>query len=106
MRRSARAGNIGWTVSGQVGDFTGPAGSTIDGSSLTWAPAIADRGNVPSITPGAPVVPGDGNGLKESRTLATGIGPGTADAGAGLDFDAPTSTPPGTYTAVLTLTVI
>ncbi|WUD75599.1 phosphate ABC transporter substrate-binding protein PstS [Streptomyces sp. NBC_00510] len=101
-----RSGNIGWTVSGQVGDFTGPTGSTIDGSSLTWAPAIADRGNVPSITPGAPVVPGDGNGLKESRTLATGIGPGTADAGAGLDFDAPTSTPPGTYTAVLTLTVI
>ncbi|MFE0633185.1 phosphate ABC transporter substrate-binding protein PstS [Streptomyces sp. NPDC058864] len=101
-----RLGNVGWTASGRVGDFTGPAGSVIDGSSLTWAPAIVDPGNVPSVTPGAPVVRGDGNGLKESRTLATGIGPGTADAGAGLDLDAPTSTPPGTYTAVLTLTVI
>ncbi|SNR81635.1 phosphate ABC transporter substrate-binding protein PstS [Actinacidiphila glaucinigra] len=101
-----RPGNIGWTASGQVGDFTGPAGSVIDGSSLTWAPTIVDRGNVPSLRPGAPVVRGDGYGLKEPRTLATGIGPGTADAGAGLDLDAPTSTPPGTYTAVLTLTVI
>ncbi|MFF3878167.1 phosphate ABC transporter substrate-binding protein PstS [Streptomyces sp. NPDC001978] len=101
-----RPGNIGWTASGQVGDFTGPAGSIIDGSSLTWAPAIVDRGNVQSVTAGALVVPGDGSGLKDARTLATGIGPGAADVGAGLDLDAPTSTPPGTYTAVLTLTVI
>ncbi|MGI5511613.1 phosphate ABC transporter substrate-binding protein PstS [Streptomyces sp. CA-106131] len=87
-----RPGNIGWTASGQVGDFTGPAGSIIDGSSLTWAPAIVDRGNVQSVTAGALVVPGDGSGLKDARTLATGIGPGVADVGAGLDLDAPTST--------------
>ncbi|MEU6653959.1 substrate-binding domain-containing protein [Streptomyces sp. NPDC046900] len=101
-----RPGNIGWTASGQVGDFTGPAGSIIDGSSLTWAPAIVDRGDVQSVTAGALVVPGDGRGLKDARTLATGIGPGVADVGTGLDLDAPTSTLPGTYTAVLTLTVI
>ncbi|MEU1618264.1 phosphate ABC transporter substrate-binding protein PstS [Streptomyces sp. NPDC005722] len=101
-----RPGNIDWTASGQVGDFRGQAGGVLDGSSLTWAPAIVDRGNVRSVTAGAPVAPGDGSGLKDVRTLASGVGPGTTDVGAGLDLDAPSSTPPGTYTAVLTLTVI
>ncbi|MGW1796071.1 substrate-binding domain-containing protein [Streptomyces sp. NPDC001984] len=101
-----RPGNIAWSASGQIGDFTGPAGSTIDASSLTWTPAVVDHGNVQTVTAGSPVVPGDGSGLKDPRTLATGIGPGSAVVGAGLDLDAPTSTTPGTYTAVLTLTVI
>ncbi|MFD3456748.1 substrate-binding domain-containing protein [Streptomyces sp. NPDC058691] len=101
-----RPGNIGWTATAQAGDFTDLAGDTIDASHLTWAPAVVDRGTAQSVTPGAPVVPGGGTGLKDVRTLATGTGPGTARVGARLDLDAPTSTPPGTYTAVLTLTVI
>jgi hypothetical protein len=101
-----RPGNIGWTASGQVGDFAGPAGSTIGAGSLTWVPAVVDRGDAQSVTAGPPVAPGSGSGLKDARTLATGTGPGTADVGARLDLDAPTSTSAGTYTAVLTVTVI
>lgn len=101
-----RPGNVGWTASGQVGDFTDSAGGTIDAAGLTWTPAVVDRGNVQAVTAGPLLAPGNGGGLKDPRTLATGIGPGTAGLGATLDLDAPTSTTPGTYTAVLTVTVI
>ncbi|MGW2933173.1 hypothetical protein ACWDA7_15205 [Streptomyces sp. NPDC001156] len=101
-----RPGNVGWTASGEVGDFTDSAGGTIDAASLTWTPAVVDRGNVRTVTAGAPLVPGNGGGLKDPRTLATGIGPGTTGLGATLDLDAPTSTTPGPYTTVLTVTVI
>ncbi|MFE0633013.1 hypothetical protein ACFW3D_39510 [Streptomyces sp. NPDC058864] len=102
----SRPGNIGWTASGQSGDFAGPAGTSIPASGLTWAPEIVDRGNVREVTAGPAVLPGDGEGLGRARTLATGAGPGTTDVGAGLDLDAPAGARPGTYTAVLTLTVI
>ncbi|MDX2708498.1 substrate-binding domain-containing protein [Streptomyces sp. PA03-6a] len=101
-----RPGSVGWTASGQAGDFAGPYGTGIPASSLTWAPEVVDAGNVRGVTAGPPVLPGDDGGLARARTLATGAGPGTADVGARLDLDAPTDTRPGTYTAVLTLTVI
>ncbi|MEU6345196.1 phosphate ABC transporter substrate-binding protein PstS [Streptomyces sp. NPDC046977] len=101
-----RPGNIGWTATAQAGDFTDPAGHTIDAGHLTWTPSVANRGNVHTVTAGDPIPLGDGTGLRDARTLATGTGPGTADLGAELHLDAPTTTLPGTYTAVLTLTVI
>ncbi|MFJ4849697.1 MULTISPECIES: phosphate ABC transporter substrate-binding protein PstS [unclassified Streptomyces] len=101
-----RPGNFGWTATAQAGDFTDPAGNTIDATHLTWTPSVADRGNVHTVTAGDPIPLGDGTGLADARTLATGTGPGTADLGAELNLDAPTTTVPGTYTAVLTLTVI
>ncbi|MFF3945119.1 hypothetical protein ACFYYN_09900 [Streptomyces sp. NPDC001902] len=75
-------------------------------SSLTWAPEVVDAGNVRGVTAGPPVLPGDDGGPGRARTPATGAGPGGADVGARLDLDAPTGTRPGTYMAVLTLTVI
>ncbi|MFJ4988455.1 phosphate ABC transporter substrate-binding protein PstS [Streptomyces sp. NPDC088732] len=101
-----RPGDIGWTVTAQAGDFADLAGNTIDANHLTWTPTVLNHGNVRTVTAGDRIAPGDGTGLKDIRTLATGVGPGTADLGAGLALDAPTSTPPGTYTAVLTLTLI
>jgi hypothetical protein len=67
----------------------------------------------PPISPAAGLSPGQpappGVGLAVSRTLASAAqndGLGTALLAADLSLSAPTSTPGGTYIAVLTLTVI
>ncbi|MFG2820016.1 substrate-binding domain-containing protein [Kitasatospora sp. NPDC048365] len=99
-----RAGNTAWTLSGQATDFTSPAGATIAARQLTWTPAVLAAGAHP-VT-GGPALPPGGGGLSTPRTLATGTGPGTARLGATLLLDVPTSTPAGTYRAVLTLTAI
>ena len=108
-----RSGNFGWTVSGQVSDFSGGA-SKINGANLGWVPSVVDHATAQVVTAGAAVVPANGvaagaassAGLKVSRTLAAGTGLGTAHLGASLSLKAPTSTLPGTYTATLTLTAI
>ena len=111
-----RAGNPGFTVNGQVTDFSsGP--NSINGYDLGWAPARIDSAVAQTITPGPVVNPASGLapgvtpadpalGLKTSRVLATGTGLGTTHLGATLTLKAPTSTPPGTYVATWTLTAI
>jgi Bacterial Ig-like domain (group 3) len=108
-----RAGNFGWSVSGQVSDFV--AGTQkINGANLGWTPSVIDHATAQVVTAGAAVAPANGvapdaassAGLKVSRTLATGTGLGTSHLGAGLSLQAPTSTLPGTYVATLTLTAI
>jgi hypothetical protein len=102
-----RLANPGWSANGQVGDFAG-AGS-IDGSGLGWRPTVDSSSSGQTVTAGAPVAAGVGDGLKASSTLGSapaGAGRGTAVLGAGLELKAPTTTPPGVYTATLTLTVI
>ncbi|WAL68358.1 Ig-like domain-containing protein [Amycolatopsis cynarae] len=114
-----RAGNPGWTVSGQVTDFSDGISHAINGANLGWTPAVLDKlatQNVsagPAANPAAALAPGApapaGAGLSAARTLATaasGGGNGTAHLGAGLALNVPTSTVAGTYTAVLTLTAI
>jgi hypothetical protein len=99
-----RAGAPGWTLSGQAGDFADGAGHTIDASSLGWFPHLIG-GMGPTVTAAPPIFRGTG-GLKAPRTLATATGLGTAQVGAELDLDAPTTTVAGTYVATLTITVI
>ncbi|MEN3358938.1 MAG: hypothetical protein V7637_2920 [Mycobacteriales bacterium] len=113
-----RAGNPGWTVSGQISDFTGPG--SINGANLGWTPAVADKAASQTVTAGSTVAAANGlapgatagdpaQGLKTARTLATaaaGAGLGTAHVSAGLTLNAPTSTPAGSYSATLTLTAI
>ncbi|MBB5869913.1 hypothetical protein F4553_003292 [Allocatelliglobosispora scoriae] len=109
-----RAGNFGWNVSGQVTDFLSSGSNTINGANLGWGPTLIDKATAQTVTPGATVAAAHGvapgaastEGLKVSRTLAVGLGLGTAHLGASLALNAPTSTLPGTYTATLTLTVI
>jgi hypothetical protein len=114
-----RAGNPGWTVSGQVTDFSNGSGGSINGGNLGWTPNVVAQLPVQNVTAGAAVqpanaiapgaTPGAGLGLAASRTLATaaaGGGTGTADLGAGLSLLVPTSTVAGVYTATLTLTAI
>lgn len=111
-----RAGNPGWTVSGQVQDFvsTTVSSNTISGENLGWTPTVVDKSAAQTVTLGNVVNPGNGVaagdagslGLKGSKTLAAGTGLGTAHLSAGLAMNIPTSTPAGSYTATLTLTAI
>ncbi|MER5464610.1 Ig-like domain-containing protein [Streptomyces sp. NPDC002668] len=109
-----RAGNPGWSVSGQLTDFSDGGTHQINGQNLGWTPKVIDKGASQTVTAGAAVAAANGvapadagtAGLKSSRSLATGTGLGTAHVGADLALNAPTSTVAGTYTATLTLTAI
>ncbi|WP_051943503.1 Ig-like domain-containing protein [Streptacidiphilus rugosus] len=108
-----RAGAPGWALSGQVADFSNGTDS-INGENLGWAPHLVNKVDGLNVTLGGAVAPanavaaGDTGalGLKSSRTLASATGLGTAQLGADLSLVAPTSTKAGTYTGVLTLTVM
>ncbi|GJF28546.1 hypothetical protein KNE206_12460 [Kitasatospora sp. NE20-6] len=108
-----RAGAPGWSVSGQVAQFTS-GGNAINAQNLGWAPALVSKGDGLKVTLGGQVAPANAVeandagalGLKSSRTLATATGLGTAKLGADLTLLAPTSTLAGTYQGVLTLTAI
>ena len=101
-----RAGNPGWSVSAQVGDFSDGAGHSIAGLNLGWTPSVIDATAAQTVTVGAPVAPSTAGGLSVARTWATGTGLGTTHLGAGVELDVPTSTLAGTYTATLTVTAI
>ncbi|MER5914967.1 Ig-like domain-containing protein [Streptomyces sp. NPDC001982] len=109
-----RAGNPGWSVSGQVTDFSDGGSHSINGQNLGWTPNVVDKGASQTVTAGGAVAAANGvapadagaAGLKASRSLANGTGLGTAHLGADLAFNVPTSTVAGTYTATLTLTAI
>ncbi|MDP9814761.1 WxL domain-containing protein [Spirilliplanes yamanashiensis] len=101
-----RGVDAGWTVSGQIGDFTGAAG-TIDGRFLGWTPKVLTTATGQTVAAGGAVPAG--TGLKAAAPLATaaaGKGRGTATLGADLQLRLPTTTLPGSYTATLTLTAI
>jgi len=96
----------GWSVTAQVGDFTG-GGNTIDGTGLGWTPLITSGGT--GVTVGPAVAPGSKPGLGQSAVLAeapAGQGTGTTQLSAGLTLLVPPDTPAGSYTAVLTLTAM
>ncbi|MEV8095476.1 Ig-like domain-containing protein [Kitasatospora sp. NPDC085879] len=108
-----RAGAPGWSVSGQVAQFSSGAGA-INAQNLGWAPNLVSKGDGLKVSLGGQVNPANAVeandagalGLKSSRTLATATGLGTAKLGADLTLLAPTSTQAGTYQGVLTLTAI
>lgn len=101
--KDVRGGAAGWTLTGRVTDFTGPGGIRIPGASLTWTPTCtAAAGSASRCAPGAAGVVGP-----QGAVLASA--PGSAPAGGTFTIDAtvtltlPPYTPPGAYTAVLTL---
>jgi hypothetical protein len=114
-----RAGNPGWVLSGQVTDFTSTTGNSIAAVNLGWTPDLVDKSPGQVVVLGGPVSPaapplvldppGGAFGLHVSRTLvstAAGSGTGTAQLGADLALNVPTSVQAGVYEATLTLTVI
>ncbi|GAB2465739.1 purple acid phosphatase family protein [Xylanimonas ulmi] len=103
-----RRGGPTWSISAQVGDFTGSKGA-FSGKYLGWTPQVLTAGG--GATAGAPVASGfgGGDGLASSSVLgAAGVGhpTGSATLGAGLDLKIPVDVTDGTYRATLTLTAL
>ncbi|GAA2735868.1 WxL domain-containing protein [Actinocorallia aurantiaca] len=100
-----RGTDAGWSLVGQVGDFTSTEGRTIPGSNLSWTPSAASTGDGSQgqATPGQAVT-----GLDQARTLGSaegGLSGGIFDLGAALDLKIPAGASTGTYTGTLTLTL-
>ncbi|MEU7606526.1 beta-xylosidase [Streptomyces sp. NPDC041003] len=101
----ARGGPAGWSLTGKVTDFTGPGGVRIPGASLSWTPTcVAAAGSTSACTPGSAGVVGPEGALLASTADAPLVG-GTFTVDATVTLRVPPYTPPGAYTAVLTLTL-
>ncbi|TDD35833.1 hypothetical protein E1287_12660 [Actinomadura sp. KC06] len=100
----ARGTQAGWSLVGEVTDFSHAQGATIPKANLAWSPTaqVVDDGSQGAVTPGT------AGPLGTARTLASsaaGSSGGVFQAGAGLDLGVPAGTSPGDYTATLTLTL-
>ncbi|MFI1281567.1 beta-xylosidase [Streptomyces sp. NPDC020858] len=101
----ARGGPAGWSLIGKVTDFTGPGGIRIPGASLSWNPScVAAEGSKSPCTPGSAGVVGPDGAVLASAPDAPLVG-GTFTVDAAVTLQVPPYTPPGAYTAVLTLTL-
>lgn len=107
-----RPAEPGWTLTADATDFTGPA--PVTAADLGWTPRLVAAG---SDSEGS-VLAGDAiaaalasvasTGLSESRIMGSagpGSGLGTTNLGATLIWWVPDTTPQGTYTSTLTLTL-
>src|SRR5262249_30840744 len=109
-----RPSQPGWTVTGQSANFAN--GSTvIPAKNLGWAPALASGGDAEgTITVGGIIASilklATSNGLfAPGGTLATcaaGNGLGTQNLSAAMELRIPDTSPVGTYTSTLTLTLV
>ncbi|WP_329195097.1 MULTISPECIES: beta-xylosidase [unclassified Streptomyces] len=103
--KDARGGPAGWSLVGKVTDFTGPGGVRIPGASLSWTPSCTAAPGSPSrCLAGSPGVVGAEGAVLASAPDAAVVG-GTFTVDAGVELRVPPYTPPGAYTAVLTLTL-
>jgi hypothetical protein len=100
----------GWSVSGQVSDFTGSgtaADQTIPGDQLGWTPSGAQP--LPDATLGpavAPAAPGLGAIAATLASAPAGHGFGTNVLSAQLSLAIPQPTTPGPYGGNLTITAV
>ncbi|MFI5679208.1 beta-xylosidase [Streptomyces cellulosae] len=99
-----RGGPAGWSLTGKVTDFSGPA-AKIDAGKLSWSPACATKAGSPSTCQA-----GSSGSVGSSGATLASTPDGTVTGGeftvdAGLSLDVPAFTPPGAYSAVLTLTL-
>jgi hypothetical protein len=112
----ARGTAAGWDLTGQVSDFVGPNG-VIVADNLGWTPAAsAITGALPAapgagsaVVAGPVATPGVGTGLGNAKSLchaAAGVSGGAFTCSGGLSLGIPGSTRTGTYTGVLTLTLV
>ncbi|MBT2404337.1 MULTISPECIES: WxL domain-containing protein [unclassified Streptomyces] len=103
--KDARGGPAGWSLIGKVTDFGGGNGLRIPGRSLTWTPSCTAAAGSPSTcTPGSAGVVGPEGAVLASTADAPLVG-GTFTVDAEVALHVPPYTPPGSYTAVLTLTL-
>ncbi|PJJ63314.1 M64 family metallopeptidase [Compostimonas suwonensis] len=110
----SRGTSAGWDLTGQVSDFTSGTG-TILADNLGWRPTAETYvGDLPvapdetsAVTAGDVAAPGTGLGTASTLCSAeTGHSSGSFTCAGGLDLGIPGSSRLGTYTGVLTLTLI
>ncbi|WP_433206474.1 substrate-binding domain-containing protein [Dactylosporangium sp. CS-047395] len=97
----------GWTVTGQIGDFSDGARS-FGGAHLGWTPKVLLNNPSGSAVAGSPVAPGTPR-LPSGDVLAVAPaagGLGRTTIGADLFLKIPSRTQPGLYAATLTITVL
>ncbi|MEU4728776.1 hypothetical protein [Streptomyces sp. NPDC023588] len=100
-----RGGPAGWSLTGKVTDFRGPDGVRIPAASLSWTPSCAAAaGSASPCTPGSAGVVGPDGAVLASTPDAPLVG-GTFTIDATVTLQVPRYTPPGAYSAVLTLTL-
>ncbi|MFJ7268162.1 beta-xylosidase [Streptomyces sp. NPDC099050] len=103
--KDARGGPAGWSLIGKVTDFTGSGGLRIPGASLSWTPTCAAAHGSPSAcAPGSAGTVGPDGAVLASTGDAALVG-GTFTIDAAVTLQVPPYTPPGAYTALLTLTL-
>ncbi|MFD4240641.1 beta-xylosidase [Streptomyces sp. NPDC058525] len=103
--KDARGGPAGWSLTGKVTDFTGPGGIRIPGASLSWTPSCtAEAGSPSPCTAGSAGAVGPEGAVLASTPDAALVG-GTFTVDATVSLQVPRYTPPGAYSAVLTLTL-
>ena len=97
----------GWSVTGQVTDFTNPTSQPagdIPGNQLGWAPngSLSDDATLGNVV--YPAAPGLGTEAAVLAYANAGTGFGTSTLGAYLTLAIPPTAPSGSYTGVLTRT--
>lgn len=111
-----RGTSAGWTLSGRADNFISDSDAIIPSSNLGWAPtaaAVASAyagGTKSTVNAGGVVAPAQqGTGLSVSRTLASSsvkTSGGEFTAGGGLTLGIPATAKAGTYSSILTLTLL
>jgi len=100
-------------VTGQTTSFANGA-VTVPAADLGWTPAVATGGDAEGTVTAGPSVASalaakSSSGLSTPGKLASvaaGSGLGTANLGSGLELRIPDTSPTGTYTSTLTLTLV
>ncbi|WP_432976428.1 hypothetical protein [Dactylosporangium sp. CA-233914] len=110
-----RPGQPGWTLTGQATDFVNGA-TTAPAADFGWIPALlapgSDAEGAPLAGPAVPPrmqSPQSGGLAVPGATLASappGSGLGTQHVGAAMALWLPDTAPTGTYTSLLTITLI
>ena len=104
-----RNSHPGWSVWGQVSDFTGSgtaAGSVFSGKQLGWTPFGTVTGGAMLGAPIHPARPGLGSISTVLASAAAGSGFGTDTLSAKLLLDIPSTARAGPYSVILTITCV
>ncbi|MEV6743781.1 hypothetical protein AB0N21_05165 [Streptomyces sp. NPDC051080] len=104
-----RGVNSGWSLTATLSGFTGSGGGTIPADAVRWTPrCTAQNGSVGAPVAGSPAALGS-EAASLCRMDPDGSRPftgGRFDADADLTLTVPGFTPPGDYSATLTLTLL
>jgi hypothetical protein len=97
-----------WSLTGQVSDFTS-ASNTLLGKYLGWTPSKASGASTSTVGAAVAPAPGSANGIAASAAFGAGQPTDLETVtvfNAALLLKAPANTPAGSYSAILTITLV